>query len=128
MDWYKFRTAQWYRQTRNMTDAEKGAYMDKTVDALEDETEGVTPLADSMLAEASEYSQKQRDRRNGGAPRCTTVHHGAPIHTNERTYRPTHRHTTPTDRPTDRHRACARERALKGAGSPAPLPPRLPKP
>lgn len=124
MDWYKFRTAQWYRQTRNMTDAEKGAYMDKTVDALEDETEGVTPLADSMLAEASEYSQKQRDRRNGGAPRFTTVHHGAPRCTNtyERTYvptdTPTHNTDRPTDRPTPRVRAGT---GFEGSGESGPL-------
>lgn len=107
MEWYKFRTAQWYRKTRGMTPTEKGDYMDATVDALEDEVEGRTPLADSMILEAREYSQKQRERRNGGAgrpaadnhgePRLTTVNHGAPI-----TNTPTHQHTNQQNQQTDR--------------------------
>ncbi|MBR3584014.1 MAG: hypothetical protein IKO01_11290 [Kiritimatiellae bacterium] len=131
MDWYKFRPAQWYRQTRNMTPAEKGDFMDKTVDALEDEAEGITPLADRMLAEALSYSERQRDSARArwkgeaaedanamppdanGCQRNANRCHNTPTHRQTDTptdntdktdiTTPTHRPDTPTDTPTDPH-------------------------
>lgn len=67
MDWGKFTYALWYRQTRGMTQAEKGDYMDKTVDACVDEVRGETPLADNMMEEAEAYVFKKREAgRLGG--------------------------------------------------------------
>lgn len=67
MDWVKFPLALWYRSTRGMTDAEKGALMDKTVDALVDESAGISTIADRLLEETRAYLEMSREMgRRGG--------------------------------------------------------------
>lgn len=76
MDWGKFTFALWYRLTRGMSAAEKGDYMDKTVDACVDEARGATPLADAMMDEMANFVAQRREaaQKRWGAKSHNAAH------------------------------------------------------
>lgn len=109
MTWYRYETGPWWRYTRGMTDAEKGAFADRMNEALEDRRTGVNPIADELLREAEAFSEKRRNAANrrwkgrkepdASACKCMQVHSIALP--DVRTYVPTDERTVQPDRPSD---------------------------